>query len=159
MSTGATCESKRDASARSLLRKEEKTVGRYDSRFQGIDLDNVGEYPEYDPSYAIVQGPFTALVNQYLRNELKYETDLTYRVLTGKVQPWSYGRADEPLLECRPEPSPGDDEEPFATAVRRQRQIRSGRRPILALATRWTTSASIAGWRNTSRWNITLPGT
>ena len=47
--------------------------------------------PEYDPSYAVVQGPFTALINQYLRTELKYETDLTYRVLTGQVQPWNFG--------------------------------------------------------------------
>lgn len=85
-----------------LLRKEEKTVGRYDSRFQGIDLDNVGEYPEYDPSYAIVQGPFTALVNRYLRDELKYETDRTYRVLTGKVQPWSYARATNHYLNVAP---------------------------------------------------------
>jgi carboxypeptidase C (cathepsin A) len=85
-----------------LLRKEEKTLGRYDSRFQGVDLTNVGEFPEYDPSYAVVQGPFTALVNQYFRNDLKYETDLEYRVLTGKVQPWNYGNAKNRYLNVAP---------------------------------------------------------
>ncbi len=85
-----------------LLRNEDKTVGRFDSRFVGYDLDNVGEYPDYDPSYAIVQGPFTALINQYLRDDLKYETDRTYRILTGKVQPWSFGQATNRYLNVAP---------------------------------------------------------
>jgi carboxypeptidase C (cathepsin A) len=85
-----------------LLRNQERTVGRYDSRFLGIDLDNVGPVPEYDPSYAVVQGPFTALVNQYLRGTLKYETDETYRILTSKVQPWNYGAAKNQYLNVAP---------------------------------------------------------
>jgi carboxypeptidase C (cathepsin A) len=85
-----------------LLRKEEKTLGRYDSRFQGSDLDNVGDVPEYDPSYAVVLGPFTALVNEYLRTDLKFETDMEYRILTGKVQPWNYGNAKNRYLNVAP---------------------------------------------------------
>src|SRR5262249_3811904 len=85
-----------------LLRLQERTVGRFDSRFVGIDLDTVGEVPEYDPSYAVVQGAFTALVNQFLRGTLKYETDLTYRVLTNKVQPWSFGNAKNRYLNVAP---------------------------------------------------------
>jgi carboxypeptidase C (cathepsin A) len=85
-----------------LLRAEGRTVGRYDSRFPGIDLDGVGERPEYDPSYAVVQGPFTALVNDYLRNDLNYETDLEYRILTDKVQPWNYGSARNRYLNVAP---------------------------------------------------------
>ncbi len=74
-----------------LLRDQRRTVGRYDSRYEGTDLDAAGDRPEYDPSYPVVQAPFTALVNAYLRGALKYETDLDYRVLTGKVQPWDFG--------------------------------------------------------------------
>jgi carboxypeptidase C (cathepsin A) len=85
-----------------LLRKEDKTLGRFDSRFEGTDLDQVGEQPEYDPSYVVVQGPFTALVNQYFRNALKYETDLDYRILTNKVQPWNYGTARNRYLNVAP---------------------------------------------------------
>ena len=46
-----------------LLRDQRRTVGRYDSRLEGIDLDAAGERSEYDPSYAAVQGAFTAVFN------------------------------------------------------------------------------------------------
>jgi carboxypeptidase C (cathepsin A) len=75
-----------------LLRDERQTVGRYDSRIKGFDLDAAGERPEYDPSYNVVQGSYTAMFNDYVRTQLKYETDLPYEILTGRVQPWNYGR-------------------------------------------------------------------
>ncbi len=81
-----------------LLRDERRTVGRYDSRLEGIDLDAAGERSEYDPSYAAVQGVFTAMFNQYVRADLKYESDLPYEILTGKVQPWNYGRYQNQYL-------------------------------------------------------------
>jgi len=73
-----------------LLRGERRTIGRYDSRLEGEDLDAAGDHPGYDPSYSSVQGAFTATFNDYIRTELKYETDLTYEILTDKVNPWSY---------------------------------------------------------------------
>lgn len=73
-----------------LLRAERRTVGRLDSRFQGIDRDAVGEQTEYDPSLTNVLGPYTAAFNNYARVELKYESDLPYEILTERVQPWSY---------------------------------------------------------------------
>jgi carboxypeptidase C (cathepsin A) len=73
-----------------LLRKERRTVGRYDSRLEGIDLDSAGERPEYDPSYASVQGVFTAMFNSYVRDELKFDTEIPYEVLTDRVRPWNY---------------------------------------------------------------------
>ena len=81
-----------------LLRDQRRTVGRYDSRLEGIDLDAAGERAEYDPSYAAVQGAFTAVFNQYVRTELKYDTEVPYEILTGKVQPWSYGRYQNQFL-------------------------------------------------------------
>ena len=73
-----------------LLRGERRTVGRYDSRLEGEDADAAGDRPGYDPSYASVQGAYTAAFNDYVRTQLKYETDLTYEILTDKVNPWSY---------------------------------------------------------------------
>ena len=73
-----------------LLRDERRTVGRYDSRLEGIDLDATGAAPEYDPSYASVYAPFTAAWNQYVRAELKWESDMPYEILTGRVRPWSW---------------------------------------------------------------------
>jgi carboxypeptidase C (cathepsin A) len=76
-----------------LLRDKGNTVGRYDSRLVGKDLDALGERPEYDASYAAVQGPFTGAFNEYVRDDLKYKSDLPYEILTGKVQPWNWGNA------------------------------------------------------------------
>lgn len=73
-----------------LLRDRGRTVGRLDSRFTGIDRDSAGEHFEFDPSYTAVQGPYTATLNDYLRQELAYESDLPYEILTGRVQPWKY---------------------------------------------------------------------
>jgi carboxypeptidase C (cathepsin A) len=73
-----------------LLRDQKKTVGRYDSRLEGVDLDAAGENAEYDPSYAAVQGAFTAAFNQYVREDLKWKTDLPYEILTPKVWPWNF---------------------------------------------------------------------
>ena len=77
-----------------LLRDERRTVGRYDSRLQGIDLDPTSAFPDYDPSYASVYAPFTAAWNQYVRAELKWESDMPYEILTGRVHPWSWGNFD-----------------------------------------------------------------
>jgi len=73
-----------------LLRDEGRTVGRYDSRLEGFDLDAVSETPEYDPSYAAVQGAYTGAFNEYIRKELNWQTDAPYEILTPKVQPWNF---------------------------------------------------------------------
>ena len=73
-----------------LLRDERRTVGRLDSRFKGIDRDAAGEMFEYDPSYATIQGPYTAAFNDYVRRDLGFESDLTYEVLSGLFETWSY---------------------------------------------------------------------
>jgi carboxypeptidase C (cathepsin A) len=73
-----------------LLRGDRVTVGRYDSRLEGVDLDAISEAPEYDPSYAAVQGAYTAAFNEYVRKELNWQTDVPYEILTPKVRPWNY---------------------------------------------------------------------
>jgi carboxypeptidase C (cathepsin A) len=83
--------------AKELLRSRGLTVGRYDGRFTGVDADRAGEAPEYDPSGSKVFGAFTAAINDYLRNELKFEDDKVYEILGGNVQPWNYGRGNRTL--------------------------------------------------------------
>ena len=82
-----------------LLRDQERTVGRYDSRYTGIDRDAAGETSEYDPSYAAVLGVFTATMNDYVRTQLEYTSDLPYEILTGKVAPWNYGEYQNRYVE------------------------------------------------------------
>src|SRR5690606_17743779 len=73
-----------------LLREEGRTVGRFDSRIKGTDYDNAGESYEWDPSYDLtVRGPYTAAFNDYVRRTLRFESDLPYEILTGRVQPWT----------------------------------------------------------------------
>lgn len=73
-----------------LMKSERRTVGRLDGRFEGIDSDAAGEQPDYDPSLAAIVGPYTAMLNEYVRGELKFESDLPYEFLTGRVRPWNY---------------------------------------------------------------------
>lgn len=78
--------------AKELLRQEAHTVGRFDSRFKGIDGDLVGDCFEYDPSVDAIFGGFTAAFNQYVRSELNWKEDQEY-VIMAKVSPWNYGKA------------------------------------------------------------------
>jgi carboxypeptidase C (cathepsin A) len=82
-----------------LLRDRRRTVGRLDGRFIGIDKDSAGESPEFDPSLAAIFGEYTAVFNDYVRRELKYETDAAYEILTDKVRPWSYDRAQNRYVD------------------------------------------------------------
>ena len=82
-----------------LLRDKRRTVGRLDSRFTGIDRDAADDVPEFDPSYAAIYGEYTAVLNDYVRRTLKFETDLPYEILTDKVRPWSYDRYQNRYLD------------------------------------------------------------
>ncbi len=82
-----------------LLRSGRRTVGRLDSRFTGFDRDAAGEEPEQDPSYSAIFGEYTAVLNDWVRRGLKFETDLPYEILTGKVRPWSYERQQNRYLD------------------------------------------------------------
>jgi carboxypeptidase C (cathepsin A) len=74
-----------------LLRNERRTVGRLDTRFQGIDQSGVSERPDFDPSNAAIRPPYTAMFNQYVRAVLGYKSDATYHVLGGGIGPWDWG--------------------------------------------------------------------
>lgn len=74
-----------------LRRDERLTVGRLDSRFTGVDRDAAGERYEYDPSLAAISGPYAAALNDYVRRDLGFESDLPYEILTGRVHPWRWG--------------------------------------------------------------------
>jgi carboxypeptidase C (cathepsin A) len=89
--------------AKELMRDERRTVGRLDGRFQGMDADAAGEGYEFDPSMAAIDGPYTAVLNDYLRRELGFESDLPYEILTGRVHPWDYGSARNRYLDVAPD--------------------------------------------------------
>jgi carboxypeptidase C (cathepsin A) len=70
-----------------LERDKRRTIGRLDSRFEGIDVDAAGERFEYDPSEASYEGAFVATFHDYTRRELKWDSDMYYTV-SANVRPW-----------------------------------------------------------------------
>ena len=70
-----------------LLRDEELTIGRLDSRYRGIDRENAGVRYDFDPALTAWNHAFAPAINHYLRNRLGYKTDLQYW-LFGPVRPW-----------------------------------------------------------------------
>lgn len=73
-----------------LLRKEAKTVGRFDSRVAWDATEPAAEFPDYDPSYSLAFGAFSTAMLDYLGRELGYKEDQPYEILTSKVQPWRW---------------------------------------------------------------------
>jgi len=73
-----------------LLHDQGLILGAYDARITGRDDDPASPYPDFDPSDAAVNGPFSAAINAYVRGELRFEDDLPYEILAG-VRPWNYG--------------------------------------------------------------------
>ena len=62
-----------------LMRNERETIGRYDSRYTGIDPDAAGESPEYDASDTAISGAFIGTLNTYLARDMNYPTNMAYR--------------------------------------------------------------------------------
>ncbi len=73
---------------RELLRDDNLTVGRYDSRLTLQEELQVGDGPSDDPSDQAVMAPFTTCVNDYLDRELEIKTDMPYNTW-GMVYPWA----------------------------------------------------------------------
>lgn len=70
-----------------LLRKKGQTIGRLDSRYLGIDKTVAGDSPDYNAELTSWLHSFTPAINYYLRDVLKYKTDLQYNMF-GPVHPW-----------------------------------------------------------------------
>ncbi|MEA4812970.1 MAG: hypothetical protein VB108_10435 [Anaerolineaceae bacterium] len=64
-----------------LCRKDGLTVGRLDSRFTGMEMNQSGEEVQRDPSYSAILGPYTATFYDYVRAELGFEFDIPYEII------------------------------------------------------------------------------
>ena len=73
-----------------VLRSDRRTLGRYDMRFEGEDLDAAGENPSYDASDTGITGAYVATIHDYLERELKYESTDTYRPSAGDIGQWDW---------------------------------------------------------------------
>jgi carboxypeptidase C (cathepsin A) len=62
-----------------LLRDQHLTLGRYDARFTGEDMDSGGDTPDYDPSDTGITGAFVSAFHHYLASDLGFTSEMTYR--------------------------------------------------------------------------------
>lgn len=74
-----------------LLRDQEHVLGRFDARIVGDDANPGSDREAYDPSLSFYLPAYKANIQAYLRGTLKFESDLTYEVLTDRVRPWNMG--------------------------------------------------------------------
>jgi len=72
-----------------LLRDKRLVVGRLDGRFTALDGDAAGERQDFDPSNTALQGAYVAMFQDYVKNTLKWDSDLHYPT-SGNVRPWTY---------------------------------------------------------------------
>ena len=63
-----------------LLRDQRETVGRFDSRYTGVDPDASGDAPDFDASDVAISGAFVGTLQSYLVHDLGYQTDMPYRL-------------------------------------------------------------------------------
>jgi len=70
-----------------LLREKSLTIGRLDSRYLGLDRMDAGVRPDYNSELTSWLHSFTPAINYYLRDVLKYKTDIKYNMF-GSVYPW-----------------------------------------------------------------------
>lgn len=98
--------------SKALKLDEATTIGRLDTRFQGPDLNPLSEGAEYDPQSDAISPAWTAAINQYLHNELKYGQESTY---------WNFGGAGGDftwdLRHHAPEGPPANDVETGANVM------------------------------------------
>ncbi len=55
------------------------TTGRLDSRYEGPALDPVNSSADYDPFISAIDSAYAAAINTYVRGELKYGEQMTYK--------------------------------------------------------------------------------
>ncbi|SOE21045.1 Carboxypeptidase C (cathepsin A) [Spirosomataceae bacterium TFI 002] len=72
-----------------LLRdRDGYTIGRLDSRYLGIDKSDGGTRTDFNPELTSWLHSFTPAINEYIRKELNFKTDLQYNMF-GNVGSWN----------------------------------------------------------------------
>jgi carboxypeptidase C (cathepsin A) len=76
-----------------LQRSRGLTTGRIDARFSGFTYDLLEENAQGDPEGPAVGGAFTALLNEYNHDELKFGKDKIYHNTSGGGGGWNWTRS------------------------------------------------------------------
>jgi carboxypeptidase C (cathepsin A) len=79
-----------------LLNDEEKIIGRYDARLTAPDPTPATDELSQDPSDSLYGPAYVTVFNDYVRRELKYETDVAFRDLA-PVFPWDFSERGQEM--------------------------------------------------------------
>jgi carboxypeptidase C (cathepsin A) len=105
-----------------LLRGDDRTLGRYDARFQGWDADDAGESPDYDPSSTGIGGAVVGALHDYLQKDLKYANSDTYFLRgPGVNEAWNFKHHPSGATGEQPIPDTAVD---LADAMRKNPKLR-----------------------------------
>jgi len=80
-----------------LLNDKNRIVSRFDGRITGIDANPALSRVEYDPTMSALITAFTAMMNQYLYENLEWRDDEEYEILPD-VWPWVWSKAENQYL-------------------------------------------------------------
>jgi carboxypeptidase C (cathepsin A) len=78
-----------------LQRKSGLTTGRIDARFTGYTYNLLEENAQGDPEGPAVGGAYTALINMYNHDELKFGKELVYHNTADAFRSWNWKRKNE----------------------------------------------------------------
>jgi carboxypeptidase C (cathepsin A) len=79
-----------------LLLDQKLRVGRLDGRFTGTDPEGTLDSQGYDPTLPALSPPYNSAFNQYVRSELGYKSDMTYKFIAWNdpaFAKWDWGDA------------------------------------------------------------------
>jgi len=65
--------------SKELQTDEDTTTGRLDTRYKGPDIDPLSQSADYDPQSNAISSAYTTAINEYMRQDLKFGKDWTYK--------------------------------------------------------------------------------
>jgi carboxypeptidase C (cathepsin A) len=72
-----------------LLGDSDMTTGRLDTRFAGPSLDPLSKEADYDPQSAAISSAYVSTFNDYVRKQLKYGQDKTFKPFAD-IKHWNF---------------------------------------------------------------------
>jgi len=65
--------------SKTLELNDATTIGRLDTRFKGPDINPLSQGADYDPQSTAIASAYTSAINEYMRKEMKYGENQTYK--------------------------------------------------------------------------------
>lgn len=88
--------------AHELLGTGDMSTGRLDTRFSGPSMDPLSKEADYDPQSADISSAYVAAFNDYVRKDLHYGIDQTYKPEIDVFKDWSFTHKEPGMPDAFP---------------------------------------------------------